>query len=494
MAMTISQRIAILLALASTILIGGSALWDLHDLRQRNEEHLRLTGEGISLRLAATASKALYQLDEAVMADAISGEFADPLVACVVVREGKDANGRIFSGQIRGPDGAVVPCTALDDRASLAKTERVVLHDNATIGLVQVLLDRSPAMQDLRHGTYVLLGRALGMNVVLVAILILILQRFVVRPIQEVRDRLQEVAQGDGDLTRRLPVKGSDEISELSRWFNLFVGNIQQLVGNLADTATSLTQAAEHLERTAGTLSNGVEETSQRSKSALHSGKSIENDISGVSVSIQGMAVASQEIAQRTVETANISQSASTAGDHASVAIGKLGTSTQQIAEVLVTITTIANQVRMLSLNATIEAAKAGQAGKGFAVVANEVQVLANNTHNAAEAIKDRIQAILADSAEVTAAISRINSSVQQVSASTTAIAAAADKQSATSMEMGTVLGRVNCDSRAMSAALGSVGQVAEESAKAAGQVRGTAGELTGRAADLRALIGRFKT
>ena len=340
----------------------------------------------------------------------------------------------------------------------------------------------------------ILLGRAILMNLLLVGILLQVLNRFVIRPICDVRDRLKEVAQGDGDLTRRLPEKGSDELADLSHWFNIFVGHIQELVIRLATTATTLAAAAEHLDRTAATLGHGIEATSQRSQSAKSTGKSIESDLDGVNLSIQGLSAASREIAERTSEAASLSETASTEGSQAIAAMAKLNASTQQISEVLSSITAIASQVRMLSLNATIEAARAGDAGRGFAVVAGEVKELANSTSAATTAIATRIEAILTDNAGVTAAIDRINASIQQVHNSTSAIAAATEEQSATACEMGEVLGRVNGDSRSMSTALGSVGQLASESAQAAAQVRATSTELAAGAAALQELVGRFKT
>src|SRR3712207_945289 len=127
------------------------------------------------------------------------------------------------------------------------------------------------------------------------------------------------------------------------------------------------------------------------------------------------MGASINEIAQNAAEAARVAGTAVQAAEETTRTVSKLGVSSQEIGEVVKTITSIAEQTNLLALNATIEAARAGEAGKGFAVVANEVKELAQETAKATEDIARRVDAIQADTAGATTAISGIAGIISQI-------------------------------------------------------------------------------
>ena len=491
--MTIIRRIILVLISTTTVVLGGLGVYDVIQLRSKSRAQLDHTATAMGIRLATSASKALYQLDDAVMGEAIRGEFGDPLLLAALIFDGTGPDAKLFSASQRGPDGAVAPATKALQLPELVTVEREVMYEGKPIGRVIVQVDGAAAAAELRLASWMILARTIGLNVVLVLVLVIAIRRTVVRPILQVSRLMAAVAEGDGDLTARLPEHGRDEIAAVGRSFNIFVTKLQELMREIAAASDRLGSSATSLDSTAGTLSAGIAETDKRGREATAAGHQVDTSIQSVSAAVHEMSSTSKEIASRTVETANLAREAKDAAGQGQAAIGKLAGSSAQVGEVLNLITTIASQVNLLSLNATIEAASAGEAGRGFAVVANEVKELARRTAIAADDIKNKVDAIRTDTAAVGAAITRIDASVNKVDDSATAIAAAAEEQSATIGEMSENINRVASSSQEIAGAIAGVGTQAEQATIAAGTTRATASAVSGDAGALRGLIGRFR-
>ncbi|MCG8615579.1 MAG: methyl-accepting chemotaxis protein [Desulfobacterales bacterium] len=291
---------------------------------------------------------------------------------------------------------------------------------------------------------------ALVIIVFLIVTIVACLQIFVTRPIKNTIEMIRDIAQGEGDLTKRLVVKTRDEIGELSTWFNQFIEKLQDLIKEVSENATTVDTASTHFSKLSDCMNAGVDGLAERATSVAGAADNMSDNMTSVaaameqaSTNINMVATASEEMSSTINEIAtnaekarSITDSAVTQTQSASKQVNELGDAANQIGKVVETITDISEQVNLLALNATIEAARAGEAGKGFAVVANEIKDLANQTAEASGAIKDQIQGIQTSTNGTVEEITSISEVVTEINAIVATIATAVEEQSATTREI----------------------------------------------------------
>ncbi|MGE6181680.1 methyl-accepting chemotaxis protein [Aeromonas media] len=274
-----------------------------------------------------------------------------------------------------------------------------------------------------------LIGVGLVLAILLFAVVGLIVRSIVV-PLSQSVSALGNIARGEGDLRFRLPESGRDELSQLSVNFNLFAGQMAQLVGRsqqiTAQNREQAHQLAQVVDRT-GAIVTGQEQDTLRVASAMeqmtvssrevgqHAAQAAEAADSALNLAQHGRQVVAQtretisQLADEMVETVQ--------------AVSRLEQETQQIGSVLDVIRGVAEQTNLLALNAAIEAARAGEQGRGFAVVADEVRTLATRTHSSTDEIRQMIQRLQEGAGRVVSSITQL----QQFSRSTAERAGDAD-------------------------------------------------------------------
>ncbi|MBI9087820.1 MAG: methyl-accepting chemotaxis protein [Desulfobacterium sp.] len=313
------------------------------------------------------------------------------------------------------------------------------------------------------------------------------------RPIGNATEMIKDIAEGEGDLTRRLEVETRDEVGELARWFNVFLDNLQAIIKELAvNVGVVDTSSATLLD-----ISNKMAEGAQ-STSAL---------ANGVASATEEMTSTINEIAMNSEKARGISEKAVVQVAGASEKMNQLGKAALAIGAVTETITDISEQTNLLALNATIEAARAGEAGKGFAVVANEIKELARQTADATADIKAKIDGVQDTSRETVVEIDTVARVINDINEIIGTIATAIEEQSAVTGEISSNVGQVsqgiqdvNENVTQSSAAIGEISKdiamvdaSASEISRNSNGIAENVGELKQMAVELNEIVGRFK-
>ncbi|KHN53962.1 methyl-accepting chemotaxis protein [Pectobacterium fontis] len=299
------------------------------------------------------------------------------------------------------------------------------------------------------------------------------------RRLLQIRDAMDDISNGNNDLTQRLPDEGQDEVAQIARSFNIFVDKISQVMIQIRDISASLQVAADE-------ISMGNNDLSARTESAASSIQQTAASLEEISAAVTQSAGSAQQVNAKALL---LSKDAGTGGKVVSdviVTMEEIVVASGKIGDIIGVIDGIAFQTNILALNAAVEAARAGEQGRGFAVVAGEVRSLAQRSAQAAKEIKELIEStvssVTSGSVQVRQASDKMNEIVGGVSTVSTVmseITHAADEQMRGINEINKAVAQLD--------------SMVQQNAALVQESAAASGALQSQAEELNAVVGAFR-
>jgi methyl-accepting chemotaxis protein len=296
---------------------------------------------------------------------------------------------------------------------------------------------------------------------------------------REISNTMMDIAQGEADLSKRLPVLTTDEVGDIASWFNTFVGNLEEVITRVKHSSEQVDSSTKEVAAGAQGLSHATQEQA----SAI---EEVAATIEQMTSSIKHNAENATDGRQKATEMVRMANVSGESAQELVRGMSEISEASKKIGDIIVTVNEVAFQTNLLALNAAVEAARAGEHGKGFAVVAEEVRALAQRSADAARQIKalieDTVNKISAGDVMVKKSgesLEEIIKHIQELSQVMEEIAAASSEQASGVDELNRAITQIDTTT--------------QENASTVEELASTSDSLSNEAKELSNTVARFR-